>query len=45
MYASVRVEGKLLEFYGGEGGALPFRVVKSNRRSRSFIKLSFQEFR
>ena len=45
MYASVRVEGKLLEFCGGEGGAFPFRVVESNRRSKPFIKLSFQEFR
>jgi len=43
MYALVRVEGKL-EFCGGEGGAFPFRVVESNRRSRSFIELSFQEF-
>jgi len=38
MHASMRVEGKLLEFCGGEGGAFPFRVVESNRRSRSFIK-------
>jgi len=45
MYALIRVEGKLLEFCGGKGGAFPFRVVQSNRRSWSFIKLSFQEFR
>jgi len=45
MYASVRVEGKLLEFCGGEGGAFPFRVIESNRRSRYFIKLNIQEFR
>jgi len=44
MYASVRVEGKLFELFGGEGGNFPFRVVESNRR-RSFIKLSFQEYR
>ena len=28
----------------GLRGAFPFRVVESSRRSRSFIKLSFQEF-
>ena len=45
MYASVRVEGKFLEFLGCEGGAFPFRVVASNRRSRSFIKVSIQEYK
>jgi len=44
-YASVRVEGKFLEFFGGEGGAFSFRVVESSRRSRAFIKLSIQEYR
>ena len=45
MYASVSVEGKFLEFFGHEGGAFPFKVVESNRRSRSFIKLTIQECR
>ena len=40
--ASVRVEGKSLEFFEGEGGAFPFKVVESNRR-RSFIKLTIQD--
>ena len=50
MYASVRVEGKFLEFYGGEGGDLPFRVVKSNRRYNSpslnsqFIYLNYYNY-
>jgi len=44
MYASVRVEGKFLEFFGGEGGAFPFRVMETSRR-RTFIKLSSQEYR
>ena len=37
---NVRVEGQLLEFCGGKGGAFPFRVVESNRSNKSFIKLS-----
>jgi len=45
MYASVRVKGKFLEFFGGEEGVFPFRVVESNRRSKSFIKLSIREYR
>jgi len=45
MYASVRVEGKFLEFFGGEEGPFPFRVVESSRRSASFIKLSVQGYR
>jgi len=45
MYASVRVEGKFLEFFGNEGGPSPFRVMESCRRGRSFIKLNSQEFR
>jgi len=40
MYASVRVEGKFLEFFGGEGGAFLFRVMESRRSRRAFIKLS-----
>jgi len=45
VYASVRVEGKFLEVFGGERGAFPFKVVESNRRCRSFIKLTIQEYR
>jgi len=45
MYASLRVEGKFLELLGGEGGAFPYRVMESTRRSRAFIKLSSQEYR
>ena len=44
MYASVRVEGKFLEFFGGEGGQYPFRVMESSSRRRSFIKLRSQEY-
>lgn len=45
MYASVRVEGKFLEFFGGEQGAFPFRVVESRRQSTSLIKLRVQGYR
>ena len=45
MYASVRVEGKVLEVSGGVGGLFPFKVAEASRRKRSFIRLSFQEFR
>jgi len=45
MYASVRVEGKLLEFFGGEGRPFPFRVMESSSRRRSFIKPRSQEYR
>ena len=45
MYASVRVEGKFLEVTGGDGGLFPFKVAEASRRKRSFIRLSFQEFR
>jgi len=45
MYASVRVEGKFLELFGGEGGAFPFRVMEFSRRRGAFIKLSNQEYR
>jgi len=33
-----------MEVFGG-GGAFPFKVVESSRRSRSFIKSSIQEYR
>ena len=45
MYVSVRVEGKVLEVSGGVGGLFPFKVAEASRRKRSFIRLSFQEFR
>jgi len=45
MYVSVRVEGKFLEVSGGDGGLFPFKVAEASRRKRSFIRLSFQEFR
>ena len=44
-YASVRVEGKFLEVVGDGGGRFPFEIAKSSGRKRSFIRLSFQEFR
>ena len=44
MYASVKVEGKFLEFFGN-GGPFPFRLMGSCRRGRSFIKLNSEEFR
>jgi len=40
MYASVRVEGKLLEVIGGDEGAFPFRILKTSRRRRVFVKLT-----
>jgi len=45
MYASVRVEGKLLEVLGGDEGAFPFRVMETSRRRRVFVKLTRQEYR
>ena len=45
MYASVRAEGKFLEVVGGGGGPFPFKIAESSRRKRSFVRLSFQEFR
>ena len=45
MYASARVEGKVLEVFGGDGGLFPFKVSEASRRKRSFIRLSSQEFR
>jgi len=45
MYASVRVEGKVLEVFGGDRGLFPFKVSEASRRKRFFIRLSFQKFR
>ena len=45
IYASMRVEEKFLEVTGGGGGLFTFKVAEANRRKRSFIQLSFQEFR
>ena len=45
IYASVRVEGKFLDVVGGGGGPFPFKGDESSRRKRSFIRLSFREFR
>ena len=44
MFGYVSIEGKIFEFFGGGGGAFPFRVTKFSGRKQFLLNLSLEKF-